>query len=321
MQQQVSERSRAVAREAPSRLAHTTHATGREKLLGHLAMILFALLIAGSFSLGALAAPHIESVSLNAVRFAFAVVFMGAFAFGVRREPLALPEAPWRFLVLGALMAVYFVTMFVALRIASPVSTGAVFTLMPFLAALFGFVLLGQRVRPIVLASILVAGAGALWVMFRGDLGALMALRLGRGETIFLVGVTCHALYAPLFRRFSRGEPLAVTTFWVLASTMVCVGAYGARDIVATDWAALPPIVWVAILYLAVFTTALTFFLLQFASLRLPAAKVLAYGYLTPAFIIALEGVLGHGWASLSVFAGALVIVGGLAILAVSPDS
>ena len=55
-------------------------------------------------------------------------------------------------------------------------------------------------------------------------------------------------------------------------------------------------------------------------SLRLPAAKVFGYGYLTPAFIIVLEGLLGHGWASAMVMAGALVIVMVLVVLALTPD-
>jgi drug/metabolite transporter (DMT)-like permease len=145
-------------------------------------------------------------------------------------------------------------------------------------------------------------------------------LRIGRGEAIFSVGVVCFALYAPLFRRFARGEPVIVSTFWVLFFTAICISVYGAGDILATDWAAMPAVVWLAIGYLALFATAATFFLLQFASLRLPAAKVFAYGYLTPAFIIVLEGLLGHGWASGAVLAGAVVIVAGLVILAIAPD-
>lgn len=300
--------------------SRTTHATGREKLLGHLAMVAFALLIAGSFSFGALTAPHIGSAPLNSIRFVLGAAVIAVIAFGVRREPVRIPQAPWRYLVLGALMSVYFVTMFVALGIANPVSVGAVFTLNPLLAAVFGFFVLGQRARPVVIASLLVAGAGALWVIFRGDIEAMLGLRIGRGEALFSVGVVCHALYAPLFRRFARGEPVVISTFWVLFFTAACISVYGARDILATDWAALPAVVWLAVFYLALFATAATFFLLQFASLRLPAAKVFAYGYLTPAFIIVLEGLLGHGWASGAVLAGAVVIVAGLVILALAPD-
>jgi drug/metabolite transporter (DMT)-like permease len=301
-------------------ISTTDHATGRQKLYGHLAMVCFASLIAGSFSLGALAVPHIGAAPLNAFRYFSAAVLMGVFAFGLQRHRLQFPRAPWRYLILGALFAVYFVTMFVALGISNPVSVGAVFTLTPLLAAVFGRILLGQHVRPVVLASILIAGAGSLWVIFRGDIDAMLALRIGRGEAIFLVGVVCHALYTPLVRKFLRGEPGLVSTFWVLAATAFWLTVYGFKGILETDWAGLPAIVWVAIGYLTIFTSAITVFLIQFASMRLPAGKVMAYGYLTPAIIIMLEGLLGHGWATGAVLAGAGVIVFGLIVLAFAPD-
>ncbi len=297
------------------------HAIGRQKWLGHLAMMLFATLIAGSFSFGAMAVPHIAPAPLNAVRFIAGAAVMGFIAWRLTRTALRWPAAPWRFLILGALMGVYFVTMFIALSMTSPVSVGAVFTLNPFFSAIWGWLFLRQVPRPVVLVSLAVAGAGALWVIFQGDVQALLGLRIGRGELIYLVGVICHSAYAPLMRKFSRGEPLVVSTFWSLAATALCVSLYGWSDIGATEWAQLPSIVWLVIAYLAVFTTAATLFLLQFASMRLPAAKVYAYGYLTPALIIVLEGLLGHGWAGALVMVGALAIVAGLIVLAVSPDT
>jgi len=94
----------------------------------------------------------------------------------------------------------------------------------------------------------------------------------------------------------------------------------GIPDILATDWLSLPPIVWWVVLYLAVGPTAICFFLIQYASLRLPAPKVIAYGYLTPAFVILFEAIAGHGWPSLSIMAGAMVTVLGLIVLAAVRD-
>lgn len=283
-------------------------------------MILFAALVSGSYTLGALAAPFLEPAAINAVRFLFATSLMGAAAALILRGRFPPPRAPWRFGVLGALMAVFFVTMFVALRLTDPVSTGAVFTLLPVMAAGFGWLFLGEMPRPLVVASLVVACAGAIWVIFRGDLEALLSFDIGSGELIFLVGVACHAAYAPLVKKFNRGEPVVAFSFWTLLATGLWIALYGVRDIAATEWTALPGVVWIAVGYLSVFTTAGTFFLLQFAALRLPAAKVLAYNYLTPTFVILYEGLLGHGWTSASVLAGALVTVLGLVVLAVAPD-
>lgn len=283
-------------------------------------MLLFAALVSGSYTVGAITVPHIGPAAVNAIRFVFAVSLMGAAAGLVLSGRIPPPRAPWRFAILGMLMAVFFITMFVALRLTDPVSTGAVFTLLPVFAALFGFLFLGEVPRFLVVVSLVLAGAGAIWVIFRGDVAALMSFDIGQGELLFLVGVACHAAYAPLVKRFNRGEPVIAFTFWTLLATGTCIALYGAREIAATDWAALPAVVWVAVAYLSVFTTAGSFFLLQFAALRLPAAKVLAYNYLTPVFVIVYEGLLGHGWTSASVAAGALVTVLGLAVMAATPD-
>ena len=91
------------------------------------------------------------------------------------------------------------------------------------------------------------------------------------------------------------------------------MGCSGIPDILATRLQLhLPPVVWWVVLYLAVGPTAICFFLIQYASLRLPAPKVIAYGYLTPAFVILFEA---HRRARadrrLAIIAGATVTVSG----------
>lgn len=300
-------------------LAHNALATGHEKLLGHLAMMLFATLIAGSFTLGSMAVPFIESGAINTIRFVLATTVLGVLIFATSSR-LGFPDAFWRFILLGLLMGGYFILMFKALEIASPVSTGAVFTLIPLMSAGFGFLVLGQTTRPIVLIALVIAGLGAVWVIFRGDIQALMGFDLGRGELIFFVGCILHAIYGPLVKKLNRGESTLIFTFWTLLASTFWIVLYGFGDVIQTSWSALPNIVWITIGYLAVFTTAGTFFLVQFASMRLPASKVFAYSYLTPSGIIILEGLVGHGWVGISVAAGAVVTILGLIIMGLAPD-
>ena len=297
----------------------STQSSG-QRLLAHAAMLAFALMIAGSFTLGALVVDDIAPVPLNAIRFVIGAALMGAFALGPMRHRLAFPPAPWRFAILGLLMGIYFVSMFVALQFTAPIATSAVFTLIPLMAAGFGYVLLGQRTGAVGVLSLILAAIGSVWVIFRGDLAVLVAFDVGQGEAIYFVGCLCYAVYTPLLRRFSRGEPAIVASFFTLTATALWICLYGIPSIAATDWLSLAPRVWWVILYLAVFPTALSFFCVQFASLRLPAAKVIAYGYLTPVFVIGFEGLAGHGWASLSVLAGAAVVVLGLLVLALVPE-
>lgn len=261
---------------------------------GHLAMLAFSALVAGSFSLGVLAAPHIDPGALSVVRFVLAGVLVGAAAALTTGLPRSAWVSPWRYLVLGGLLASYFVLMFEGLKTAPPVSAAAVFTLTPLMAAGFGWLTLRQRLTSRMALALAVGALGALWVIFRADPAALMAFQVGRGEAIYFLGCVAHAAYAPLVRRLNRGEPAVVFTFGMMLAGTLLLALYAWPAVLATDWAALPGIVWITLVYVAVAASALTFVLLQYATLRLPAAKVMAYTYLVPSWVILWEIAL-HG--------------------------
>jgi drug/metabolite transporter (DMT)-like permease len=257
-------------------------------------MLAFSALVAGSFSLGALAAPHIDPGALSALRFLLAGALVGIVALVTTGLPRSAWVAPWRYLLLGGLLATYFVLMFEGLKTAQPVSAAAVFTLTPVMAAGFGWLLLRQRVTGRMALALVIGAVGALWVIFRADLAALWALQIGPGEVTYFWGCVAHALYAPMVRRLNRGEPAVVFTFGMMVAGTVLLTLWSWPAIISTDWAALPGIVWVTLAYVAVAASAMTFVLLQYASLRLPAAKVMAYTYLVPAWVILWE-IAMHG--------------------------
>ena len=271
---------------------------------GHLAMLLFSMLVAGSFSLGAQVANQIAPTALNALRFSVATGLIGALVMARGGVPRAALRAPWRYLAMGGLFAIYFVLMFEGLKTALPVSAAAVFTMTPVLAAGFGWVLMRQVMTRRMAGALTIGATGALWVIFRADPAALLAFRIGSGELIYLAGVTAHAFYTPLVRRLNRGESALVFTFGTLIGGAVLLIAFGWADLRATDWGALPGLVWVTIAYTSVFATAVTFVLVQFATLRLPAAKVMAYTYLVPSWVIGWEVAMGNGVPPLLVLAG-----------------
>ncbi|UXX84849.1 DMT family transporter [Roseovarius pelagicus] len=287
-------------------------------LAGHLAMFCFSGLIAGSFALGSMAADYIAPTALNAVRFVIAAAIVGAAALATHGLPRSAFVAPWRYLVLGSLMGIYFVLMFEGLKTAPPVSAAAVFTLTPLISGAAGYLLLRQITTRRMALALSVGAAGALWVIFRADMAALLAFEVGRGEFIYFWGCVAHAIYTPLVRKLNRGEPPVVFSFGTLLAAALILLVAGAGDIAATDWTALPGIVWITLIYVAVFASAVTFVLLQFASLRLPSAKVMAYTYLTPSWVLLWQAALGHDLPPLLVLAGVALTI--LALLMLLKD-
>jgi len=201
---------------------------------GHLAMLVFSSLVAGSFSLGSMVANEIAPEALTAIRFALAALVIGAAALattGFRRSDFS---APWRYLVLGGLFAAYFVLMFYGLKTAPPVSAAAVFTLTPVMSGVVGWFLLRQVTTPRMALALAIGGAGALWVIFRADLSALMAFQIGQGEIIYFIGCASHAVYTPMVRKLNRGESPVVFTFGTLVAGAVILTLFGWGDIRAT---------------------------------------------------------------------------------------
>lgn len=282
-------------------------------LKGHAAMLAFSALVAGSFSLGALVANDIAPAALNAARFLTTAVVLAALTTviggrGFRRSDF---HAPWRYLLLGALFAGYFVLMFEALKTAPPVSMGAVFTLTPLITAGFAWLFLRQILSGWMALALAIGAGGAVWVIFGGELSALLGLQLGRGEVIYFIGCILHAAFTPLLRRLNRGEPALVITSLVMAAGFCVLVVYGWDDLRATRWTELSLLIWVTLFYLALAANALTVVLLQFAGQRLPSSKVMAYTYLTPAWIILWELALGQS------IPGALVLPG-IALIALA---
>jgi drug/metabolite transporter (DMT)-like permease len=303
-----------------TRHSHVHYATGREKLRAHAAMLVFSLLIAGSFSLGGMAARQMDPMVLSVLRFVITSAIMAGIAIAFYRLRLSWPRRPQRFVITGILLAIYIITMFIALQYTDPVSTGAVFTLMPLMSAGFAYLFMRQTTRPGVMLSLVVAAIGAIWVIFRGDVDAILSFQVGSGEMLYFFGVAAHAAYAPLIRKFQENDHPLFFGFWINAFATFFIFVASLPAMMTADLSAISGELWLLIVYLALMATTVTFLLMQYALMRLPSSKVIGYGYLTPTTVILLEGLLGNGWASPAVIVGAAVTACGLLVMALLPD-
>ena len=137
-------------------------------LWGHLAMLTFSLLVSVSFTLGALVANDIDPLVITSVRFLIALVFILLIIFLNKNTSFSDLKYPQRFLILGSMISIYFVTMFEGLKTAEPISMSVVFTFTPLMAGIFDFILSKRRLSVWAWLSVLLGGAGALYIIFDG---------------------------------------------------------------------------------------------------------------------------------------------------------
>ena len=248
----------------------------------HVGMLLWALLIAASFSAAAQVSQAIDPILLTGLRLLFcALVFLPLLLF--KGDIAMTARGLFGHAVLGLLLAAYFGSLFEALRYTSAVNTGTMFTLVPLLTLLFEAVLmpdshLKQRVLPMLMAA-----AGAVLLVLKGaDPGELPSLY---AVSVYGVGCVAMALYSPLSQRLKarslKGRGPVGMTFWnmlfgalfLLAFCGFSGGWRSASLLTVSDfW-------W--LIYLAVFATLATFWLLHRAIGVIAPSSVISYIYLS----------------------------------------
>ncbi len=287
----------------------TTGQSGTSGVWGvHGRMLASRVVVATSFPVGAAITAGLDPAMLTFIRFALAALIFAPYI--ALRHSLALPplKSFLGYTAISACLVFFFWSMFEALRETTPLNTGALFTLIPGFSALFAAVLVKERLGARRLAALGFGLVGALWVVFLGDPDRLLALALNRGDLIFLAGCLVMGLYTPLVKLFHRGEPIAVMTFWIMATGAVWLLLLNNSAIWTTAWSDVEVDVFVGIVYLAVFSTIITFFIQQHSTVRIGATRVTAYSYLNPALVVGIEWTIGRGLPTAMTLPGVAIV-------------
>ena len=81
------------------------------------------------------------------------------------------------------------------------------------------------------------------------------------------------------------------------------------------EWNAVPIAVYGGIAYLAVFTTLVTFFVIQWSATVIGPTKVMSYTYLNPALVLVIGLALGETLPPLATYPGLLLTVAATFVL------
>ena len=282
-------------------------------------MVLTMMLAASSFPVGAAITNELPPALLMFMRFLFAAILFGPYVFIKNKHALPGWKSIFSYAMLSAPLAVFFWCMFESLRYTSVLNTGALYTLVPAITAVYALFINGELIGKYRSFGLILGTLGALWIVFRGDINALINLQLNYGDLIFTVGCLFLGLYNPLTRRIYDGEPVEVMTFWVLLSGAGWLLLASGEKILTTDWTAVKLGVYGGVLYLSIFTTLMTFFLVQICVVRIGALKVGAYGFLAPVFVILFSIISGMEQFELIWMPGILLVL--LAMLIIQQET
>jgi len=286
-------------------------------------MFTFTALISLSFPIGSHITAQLNPLVVTWIRYLLASLLFVGLLIGQKqfRVPSVKDLARYTLICLPALT--YFVTMFIALQDTSALDTSALYTTVPLMSAVLAVVIFRRRTPLAVIVALLGGMLGAGLIIFRGDLSAAASIALTTSNKIYLLGCFAMALNPIVVKKFYRGESITHMTCWTLvcATGLLTLGA--GSQLVSTTWSAISFDIWLGIGYLAVFATALSFFLFQQGSVSLAPEQVSAYTYLIPVMVLLVNRMLGHvepwshvGFGVVIVMLSMMVMIGGSTLIA-----
>ena len=274
----------------------------------HCLMFLAAVIVSSSFTVGKAITLGLEPTVLLLVRYGVATLCLAPVV--ILRHGFALPTARrlGGYSIISASTVGFFWCMFEALRYTDALNTSVIFTMVPGISGIYSAIFLKERLGRGRLWALFFGMAGALWVIFRGDLNRLLGLEVNYGDLLFLAGCFMMAAYTPLVKKLHHHESMMVMTFWVLVTGTGWLLLLSFAGLGAVDWQGVETRVWAGIVYLAVFSTIITFYLTHISILYLGPTRVMAYSYFYPAFVLIINWGLGKGLPPAIILPGVAVV-------------
>ena len=245
-----------------------------------------------------------------AVRFGIAALLLAP---GTRFTPLPraqqqaareLPAAGG--LLLGALVAVGFVSVTFGLLVTTPARSAFIVAISSVLAPLIAFVVLGQRPGWLAAAALALAGVG-MYFLTAPDAGGL-----NRGDLLTLICALCFGGQIVVVSELSRHSDARRLVWMQIAGTaLVAAVAAALFERPRIDWT---PTFAAALAWTVVFASTLSFVLQAAAQRHMSTARAALIFCFEPLFAAAASWLVVGERLSLTQWAGGALIVGGMAL-------
>ncbi len=271
-----------------------------------------ALLFGLSFVATKFALRALPPFTLIFVRFFLASLILWAVFRRKRESRIRREDRRRMFLASLIVPGLYFLGETYGLKLSSATTVSMLISSIPIHAALFGLILLGERIPFWRAAGILLSIAGVAIILSAGA-GENGAWEMAWSGNLLAIGAAvCAGLYMAIARDLTtRYSPLAVTTFQSLFTVVLFFPLTIMELFTSFTWEHLGVSTALAVIYLALFCSVLAFFLWNYGISRLEAGKAAVFTNLVPVFtVIGATLFLGEKIQLEQVLGGVLVICG-----------
>jgi drug/metabolite transporter (DMT)-like permease len=208
---------------------------GFDVIAAYLMLVVAMLSWAGNVTVGRALAGWVPPFGLSLMRWSIAFVVVLPFA---AREIIAKRRVimrEWRILLALGLLGVSICNSlsYLGLQWTTALNAALLNSAGPMLTLAASFLFFRERATPRQIAGVTVSLIGVLVIVLRGDMAALLALSINRGDVAILVGVLSWSIYTVLLRRRpSELSPLAFLVVLFAIGVITLAPLYASEAVV-----------------------------------------------------------------------------------------
>jgi drug/metabolite transporter (DMT)-like permease len=279
-----------------------------KELNSHLIIILATFLVGGSFVVSQKLSGIIDPISITLLRFVIASLVLVPIIFFNQNYRKKLIPTFYRAMIISFFYSLFFIGLFKALEYTTALNTGTIFTLVPFITAVFSIFVFNQKISLMSYLVYFIGIIGTSMVVFRGNLELFLSLSLNNGDIIFLLAIFSMALYSICMKYFHKeDDELIVLVFMTLFGGVIWMSLSLIIFDIPLNWTKIGSEEFLYIIYLSILATLVTSYLYQRGTIFLGPKKVMAYVYLNPATIIIISYFTIHEEINTFIFIGILI--------------
>ena len=278
------------------------------ELNSHLIIILATFLVGGSFVISQKLSGIIDPISITLLRFVIASLVLVPIIFLNQNYRKKLIPTFNRAMIISFFYSLFFIGLFKALEYTTALNTGTIFTLVPFITAVFSIFIFNQKISLMSYLVYFIGIIGTSMVVFRGNLELFISLSLNNGDIIFLLAIFSMALYSICMKYFHKeDDELIVLVFMTLFGGVIWMSLSLIIFDIPLNWTKIGTEEFLYIIYLSILATLVTSYLYQRGTIFLGPKKVMAYIYLNPTAIVIISFLSGLEKINLFMLLGILI--------------
>lgn len=263
----------------------------------------------GNFVVGKFLVGHASSLTLTNLRWLIAVACLLPVVWIREKRILPSRQSLIPLILMGVTgVALFNLFMFWALERTDATNVGLLSTLNPVSIAIFSFLLVKEKIRPLQIVAMLISFAGVLVVLCKGDFAHLSQLHFNTGDLWMLAAVAMWGIYSVCGRwAMKTVSPMMSTLYSGLFGVMLLLPFNATTFTVErTDWT-----FWLSLFYVGVLATVVSMVMWNVGVQKVGATSAGMFLNFNPVFTAILAFLLlGETMSVLQLLGSVIVIVG-----------